>query len=73
MNIQNEIHRKNSVFREFPSMKHGWVNRGDLNDYNVKEKVELALGMACDFMRQNLSSPIKKGEADTANEGKKSI
>lgn len=38
----------------FDRQAHGWVNRGDVSKPEVKEDVEKALNMACDFFKKHL-------------------
>jgi len=45
---------KYSKVKDFPEMKHGWVNRGDLSDPTVARDIKLALQMAQDYFNQRL-------------------
>jgi len=45
---------KDCIFREFPDMAHGWVNRGDLSDPKVARDVRAAIDLSVSFFRKHL-------------------
>ena len=42
------------VVKTFSAMKHGWVNRGDLSQPDVRREVESALSLAKGFLKEHL-------------------
>ena len=46
------------VFRTFPSMKHGFVSRGDVSDSDVQAAVDEALGLLRKFFATHLIETI---------------
>ena len=45
------------LFKKYPDMIHGWVNRGDLGDATVERDVEDALRTAITFLDDALAAP----------------
>jgi hypothetical protein len=42
-------------FEEFATMKHGWTNRGDLNDAHVRSEVERSLCLVERFFGEHIA------------------
>lgn len=45
---------KDTVFRTFAKMKHGWVNRGDLGEDDVCADYKTAINLSKDFFESHL-------------------
>jgi len=43
------------VFRTFDAMKHGWVNRGSLEDVEVARDYNQAMELACNFLTKHFA------------------
>ena len=48
------------VFRTFPSMKHGFVSRGDVRDPDVQAAVDEALELLRNFFRVHLRDSTRE-------------
>lgn len=44
---------ENEISVEFPTMKHGWVSRGDARDSEIAQQQERALQMTTDFIKEH--------------------
>ena len=41
--------------REMKDMSHGWVNRGDVSEADVKRDVKAAIELATAFLKEHLA------------------